>query len=106
MASDLKNILTEVQETSRTGNRRGLTASLRQLLGNRRAYYWQSVEEKLLDDYADALYKILLLELDEEEEFVRFYNKVKLLRRNSTNDAYCCCIIFVIILPIRSLKYS
>lgn len=68
MASDLKNILTEVQETSRTGNRRGLTASLRQLLGNRRAYYWQSIEEKLLDDYADALYKILLLELDEEEE--------------------------------------
>ena len=68
MASDLKTILTEVQETSRTGNRRELSATLRQLLGNRREYYWQSVEEELLDDYADALYKMLLLELDEEEE--------------------------------------
>lgn len=68
MANDLKNILTEVQETSRTGNRRMLTATLRQLLSKRREYYWQSVEEKLLDDYVDALYKILLLELDEEEE--------------------------------------
>lgn len=68
MANDLKNILLEVEETSRTGNRRGLTAILRQLLGNHREYYWQSVEEELLNDYADALYKILLLELDEEEE--------------------------------------
>lgn len=68
MASDLKNILTKVQESSRTGNRRELSSTLRQLLGNRREYYWQSVEEELLDDFADALYKILLLELDEEEE--------------------------------------
>ena len=68
MASDLKTILTEVQENSRTGNRRELSATLRQLLGNRREYYWQSVEEELLDGYADALYKMLLLELVEEEE--------------------------------------
>lgn len=68
MASDLKNILTEVQTSSRAGNCRGLTATLRQLLCKRREYYWQSVEEQLLDDYADALYKTLLLELDEEEE--------------------------------------
>lgn len=68
MASDLKNILTKVQDSSRTGNRRELSSTLRQLLGNRREYYRQSVEEELLDDFADALYKILLLELDEEEE--------------------------------------
>lgn len=68
MASDLKNILAEVQTNSRTGNRRGLTAPLRQLLSKHRDYYWQSIEEELLSDYIDALYKILLLELDDEEE--------------------------------------
>lgn len=68
MASDLKKILEEIQETGKSGNRRALTTSLRQLMNDRKEYYWQSLQNELAVDYADALYKILLLEMDEEEE--------------------------------------
>lgn len=68
MASDLKKILEEIRETGKSGNRHALTASLRQLMNDRKEYYWQSLQDKLAEDYADALYKILLLEMDEEEE--------------------------------------
>lgn len=65
---DLKKILTEIRIQSEAGNRRGLTTVLRSLLANRLEYYRQSEREALQEEYADALYKILLLELDEEEE--------------------------------------
>lgn len=66
--SDLKEILLAIQEYSQAGNRRELTRSLRMLLQDRRKYYRQSIEEALLEEFSDALYKTLLLELDEEEE--------------------------------------
>lgn len=68
MEQDLKNILDEAQEKSQEGNRKALAATLRQLIGKRREYYRQSIEENISGEYAEALYKILLLEMDEEEE--------------------------------------
>ena len=68
MENNLKKILTEAQEKGQSGSRRALADTLRLVMNNRREYYWQSVEEELLDEYTDALYKILLLDMDEEEE--------------------------------------
>lgn len=65
---DLKEILAEVQTQTATGNRKGLNAALRILMNNRREYYHQSETEALQEEFSDALYKVLLLELDEEEE--------------------------------------
>ena len=65
--SDLKKILIEIQTQSQTGNRRELTKALRALMHNRREYYRQSIKETLQEEFADALYKTLILELDEEE---------------------------------------
>lgn len=66
--SDLKELLTTIQEQSQAGNRKGLTTTLRTLMENRREYYRQSVEEALQEEFSDALYKTLLLELDDDEE--------------------------------------
>lgn len=68
MKNDLKEILDEAQAHSQSGNRKGLTAVLRLLMNNRRAYYLQSTEKALENEFSGALYKMLLLELDEEEE--------------------------------------
>lgn len=68
MENNLKKILDEIEEKSRSGNRKALTSALRRLMERRSEYYRQSIHEKLSDSYADALYKILLLEMDEEEE--------------------------------------
>lgn len=65
---DLRDILKEIEEYSREGNRKGMTAALRLIMNNRRLFYKQSVEGVLQKEFSDALYKILLLELDEEEE--------------------------------------
>lgn len=65
---DLRDILKEIEEYSREGNRKGMTAALRLIMNNRRQFYRQSVEGGLQKEFSDALYKILLLELDEEEE--------------------------------------
>lgn len=65
---DLRDILKEIEEFSREGNRKGMTAALRLIIYNRRLFYKQSVEGVLQKEFSDALYKILLLELDEEEE--------------------------------------
>lgn len=65
---DLRDILKEIEEYSREGNRKGMTAALRLIMNNRRLFYGQSVEGDLQKEFSDALYKILLLELDEEEE--------------------------------------
>ena len=59
--SDLKKILTEIQAQSQTGNRRELTKALRTLMHNRREYYRHSIKETLQEEFADALYKTLIL---------------------------------------------
>ncbi len=66
--SDLKEMLKVIESYSQQGNRRALTQHLRQVIQHRRTYYLQSITENLQEEYADALYKTLLLELDEEEE--------------------------------------
>lgn len=65
---ELRDILKEIEEYSQEGNRKGMTAALRLIMNNRRLFYGQSVEGALQKEFSDALYKILLLELDEEEE--------------------------------------
>lgn len=65
---DLKDILQRVEEFSREGKRKELTKELRQLSDKRKEYYQESEQKGLQDAYADALYKMLLLEMDEEEE--------------------------------------
>lgn len=68
MENDLRKILQEIRLQSENGKRKELTTALRTLMDNRREYFHLSESEALLDEYADALYKMLLLELDEEEE--------------------------------------
>lgn len=68
MKNNLKEILSDIRQQSGQGNRKGLISSLRHLMNNRLAYYHQSENEGLQDEFSDALYKTLLLDLDEEEE--------------------------------------
>lgn len=68
MKQDLQKIIAEIRLQSESGNRKGLISSLRPLLTERLAYFRQSEDENLQDEFSEALYKILLLELDEEEE--------------------------------------
>ena len=68
MNNDLKEILEQIRLHSQTGNRNELAHALRALMAKRREYYLQCVEEGGIEEFADALYKTLLLELDEEEE--------------------------------------
>ena len=65
---DLKEILFAIEQDSQQGNRRALTQQLRLISQNRYTYYHQSITENLQERFADALYKTLLLELDEEEK--------------------------------------
>lgn len=65
---DLKLLLEEIQQYCEEGNRKALTASLREVMHNRQDYYHDSIAYDLQDQYSDTLFKILLLELDEEEE--------------------------------------
>ena len=65
--NDLQELLDRVRENTRSGSRRALRAALAALLGNRKEYYRQSVALALEEPLADAFYKALLLELDEEE---------------------------------------
>lgn len=64
----LEEILEEIREHSKNGNRHELTVALRHMMNNRRDYYKESIDGQYMDEYTDALYKILLLELDNEEE--------------------------------------
>lgn len=69
MIRDLEDILREIGTLSHVNaERKKLRANLRELRDNRLAYYQQSNEKKLQTEFSDALFKILLLELDEEEE--------------------------------------
>ena len=64
----IQELLSTIALQSSTGNHRELTKSLRTLCQNRKLFYQQSITEMLQEGFADALYKSLLLELDEEEE--------------------------------------
>lgn len=64
---DLKNTLQEINRYCEEGNRKALTTALRQVMSLRRKYYRESSPEGLEEAFSDALYKILILELDEEE---------------------------------------
>lgn len=66
--SALKEILDNIGEQSRLGNRRVLTTVLRNIMEHRMEYYREGTKEGLLDGLSDAFFKILLLEMDEEEE--------------------------------------
>lgn len=68
MEESLRGILREIRILGDSGRRRELTVALRSIMGNRRELFHLSESEDLLDEYADALYKMLLLEIDEEEE--------------------------------------
>lgn len=65
----LEDLLKEINRQSGTaGDRKSLNRNLRELMKERREYYKQSHEKGLQAEFSDALFKILLLELDEEEE--------------------------------------
>ena len=106
MSRDLEDVLREIGELSNVhADRKKLRANLREIRDHRLAYYNQSNEKELQAEFSDALFKILLLELDEEEE-----ESIEIAERNYRppsfiNAGYCFCIISVIILPIPSSKY-
>ena len=69
MSRDLEDVLREIGELSNIhADRKKLRANLREIRDLRLAYYNQSNEKELQAEFSDALFKILLLELDEEEE--------------------------------------
>lgn len=66
--NNLQDLLVQVRENTREGSRRTLRKALAEVLANRHEYYRRSLAEGSEEALADALYKALLLELDEEEE--------------------------------------
>ena len=114
MSRDLEDVLREIGELSNIhADRKKLRANLREIRDHRLAYYNQSNEKELQAEFSDALFKILLLVLDEEEEESNWliwawgiFSDDRNYRPPSfINAGYCFCIISVIILPIPSSKY-
>ena len=66
--SKLNNILDESLLHSASGDRKALRLLLKKVIPDRFPYYHESRAITRQEEYADMLYKILLLELDEEEE--------------------------------------
>ncbi len=66
--SKLNNILDESLLHSASGDRKALRSLLKKVIPDRHRYYHESRAITRQEDYADLLYKTLLLELDEEEE--------------------------------------
>ena len=64
----LENILDESLLHSASGDRKALRLLLKKVIPDRFHYYNESRDITRQEEYADLLYKILLLELDEEEE--------------------------------------
>lgn len=64
---DLEQLLEEIQLCCEKGDRKMLPAVLRELMHHRRQYYQDSLALKRQDDFSESLFKILLMELDEEE---------------------------------------
>lgn len=65
---DLSLLLEEIRSCCDKGNRKALSALLKELMKNRQNYYSESINRNLQDEFSDSLYKILLLELDEDEK--------------------------------------
>ena len=66
--NELEKLLQQIDTECKAGNRKELTTLLRCLLAARLPYYHESIEKQQEDRFSDSLFKILLLELDEEEE--------------------------------------
>ena len=66
--SKLDNILDESLLHSASGDRKALRLLLRKVIPDRFRYYHESRAITRQEEFSDMLYKILLLELDEEEE--------------------------------------
>lgn len=64
----LKKLLEEIQRHTVAGDRKSLYHALRQIMENRKNYYHDSNAQQLQEDFSNTLFKILLLELDEEEQ--------------------------------------
>ncbi|WP_251620157.1 hypothetical protein [Odoribacter lunatus] len=64
---DLNVLLEEIRQDCEQGDRHGLSEKLRLLMQHRKAYYHESCQLHLEDELSDSLFKVLLLELDEEE---------------------------------------
>ena len=64
----LNNILDESLLHSASGDRKALRSLLKKVIPDRHRYYHESRAITRQEEYADLLYKTLLLELDEEEE--------------------------------------
>lgn len=64
----LNDILEKIREQQESGSRRELTRTLREVMENRHTYFHQSLTPDNEGGYADALFKILFLEIEEEEE--------------------------------------
>lgn len=64
---DLQLLLKEIRKSCEKEDRKILTGSLRRLMQNRRNYYQESINCNLQDEFSESLFKILLLELDEED---------------------------------------
>ena len=118
MSRDLEDVLREIGELSNIhADRKKLRANLLEIRDHRLAYYNQSNEKELQAEFSDALFKILLLELDEEEEesieiaelaylgLGHIFRRPELPTPELYKRSYCFCIISVIILPIPSSKY-
>ena len=117
MIRDLEDVLREIGELSNIhADRKKLRANLREIRDLRLAYYNQSNEKELQAEFSDALFKILLLELDEEEEEsieiaeLAYLGLGHIFRRPElpTPELYKRRLLLlhsVIILPIPSSKY-
>lgn len=64
---DLEHLLEEIRRCCEKGDRRALPGILRELMRHRQAYYRNSIRLARQDAFSEALFKILLLELDEDE---------------------------------------
>lgn len=64
----LEHILNESSRHSANGDRKALRLLLKKIIPDRFQYYLESRATTRQEEYADLLYKTLLLELDEEEE--------------------------------------
>lgn len=61
-------LLQHIEQATQNGNRRELTPLLRQIKEQRIEHFKQALQNDMGQRYASALLKVLLLELDEEEE--------------------------------------
>lgn len=118
MSRDLEDVLREIGELSNIhADRKKLRANLREIRDHRLLITIKATKRSCRAEFSDALFKILLLELDEEEEesieiaelaylgLGHIFRRPELPTPELYNAGYCFCIISVIILPIPSSKY-